>query len=1818
MVLRAQGSTMRQIPLRKSSLGLVLAGLVAAVTINYAAPPGEPLQGEIRANATTAGFQGNAAIARDADGDYVIVWSGAGTGDADGIFMQRYNRNGAAQGGETRVNTTVADNQRLPSVAMDAAGNFVIAWESNLQDGDGFGLYAQRYSAAGSPQGSEFRVNGYTASDQTQSTVAMSASGAFVIAWRSLLQDGSGQGIYAQLYDAAGTAVGGEFRVNTFTTNSQSAPSATMQPNGDFLIAWETNGQEGSGLGQAVYMQRYSASGVTLGAETRVNTTVAGNQSQPAAAIDGSGGFVVGWQGPDASGLGVYLQRYDASGIAVGDETPVSTTTAGDQTEISLGLDASGDLTAVWTGADADGTGVYLQRFDANSLPQGTETAVNGTTTDLQRKPAVAVDADGDIVVAWESNLQDGASYSTILRRYAGPETVDLSITQTDSPDPQQVSGAIAYTLTVRNNHLTSTATGVAALDSVVGSATGIVVTDTLPAGTTFNSSSGSGWTCANVTGALTCNYANALLASTSSSVTINVSAGLQAATLTNSATIAANQHDPVADNDATSEATAVCGLGAANPGTLQFSAASFAGSEASGLATVTVSRTGGSCGSVGANYQTGDGSAKDGDPNTEARDYTATTGSLAWAGGDAQSKTFTVPVTDDALNEASETINLTLSLPADAERGALGTQRNATIAIADNDALPGVTLGLTGAPIAETGGVATLTATLSEVSGQDVTANLAFGGNATLSDDYTRSATSIVIPAGELSASMTVAAVDDLRDEIDETVVVDIATVTNGSETGTQQATVSISDDDAEPAVQFSAATSMLAESAGSHSVIVQLSAVSGRDISVDFALTGLATTGSDYTIDTSSAPGLQGSPAIIPANGAGTATITVTVTDDALDEAVEDVVLTLTAASNATLGETTQRTVSISDNDATPTVVFTTASQTVAETNAGVTDVTMTAHLSAISGQTVTVPYGIGGTARNPQDHDAVVDSLVFPAGTQDVSYVFHVANDTLDDADTETVVVTLEAPTNATLGSTSTHTVSITDNDAAPSVSFGAASQSVAEDVAGGTASIAVQLSGASGRDVTVPLALSGTASNGSDYTVTGTPVLIPQGSTQAVVTVSISNDPATENDETAVATLSAPADGSATIGVIGQHTLTIVDNDVVPQLGFATATQSVIENVMLGTATVTLQLSRASSDDVTLPYSIAMISSANPEDYRIVSDNPLIIPAGSTSAYIVVEIADDASDEADQTLVFVMGTPENATAQAPTSHTLTILDNDDAPLLKFVPETQEVAEGGLVTVIVAPDVPSEKAISVAYTVDGTASGGGTDHDAQGGSFNLPAGAESASYSFNVAADALDEPNETIVFALAEATNAVAGGPQTVTILDDDQTPEVSLSATAASLAENGGTVELTAQLSSLSASDVVVGLGFGGGATGDVDYSGAVTEILIPAGSSSASITLSSLDDSLDEADEAILVAVTEVANAAETTPQLVAVTITDDDASPNVSLALSGDPVAENGGVATVTATLSAVSGRNVVVRLGFIGPAVSGSDYTRSATSIVIPAGASSGAITLTGINDTLDENDKALSVYVSSLVNGVEATEQQVTTTIVDDDPPPSVDLSISAASMAEAGGSVTVTATLSAVSARQVVVNLVFGSGAGMAIKGTDYSASAVQVTIPPGATSRSITLTASQDSLDETNEAATVNLGVIGNGVRGTVPKVSAAITDDDNPPAVTLSLSDSPLAEDGGVATVTATLDAVSGRAVTINLAYSGAASSGVDYSRSAASITIAAGATSGTVTLTGLDDTAVEGSEDLIVDVASAVNAAEATPQQVTATISDND
>ena len=372
-------------------------------------------------NTYTTKDQGFPAIAMDSGGKFVVVWEGEDQdGDSYGIFGQRYDSQGSPLGSEFQVNTYTTNDQRYPAVAMDADGDFIVVWQSYYQDGGGYGIFAQRYNSSGVAQGLEFQVNTYTSDSQRNPAVAMDSDGDFVIVWESYTPVTS-YDIFARIYNSQGVAQDAEFRVNTFATNNQTYPSVAMDADGDFVVAWTSYYQVGNNYN--IFARIYDSSGDTQSAELQINSSyITHIQQFPSVAMDADGDFVVTWQSDrqDGDAYGVFSRKYNSSGVAQDVEFQVNTYTAGSQTYPSIATDSDGDFVVVWTSEDQDGSGygIFAQRYDSSGVAQGSEFQVNTYTTSHQQYPAVVMDSDGDYVVVWQSDGQDGNGYGIFARSY--------------------------------------------------------------------------------------------------------------------------------------------------------------------------------------------------------------------------------------------------------------------------------------------------------------------------------------------------------------------------------------------------------------------------------------------------------------------------------------------------------------------------------------------------------------------------------------------------------------------------------------------------------------------------------------------------------------------------------------------------------------------------------------------------------------------------------------------------------------------------------------------------------------------------------------------------------------------------------------------------------------------------------------------------------------------------------------------------------------------------------------------------------------------------------------------------------------------------------------------------------------------------------------------------------------------------------------------------------------------------------------------------------------------------------------------------------
>ncbi len=327
---------------------------------------------EFQVNTATTMSQRNPSVAVDAKGNFVVVWeSPTADGANDGILGQRFSSNGAKLGGEFLVNTYTTGQQRSATIASTPSGEFVVAWFSFGQT-PFYQIFGQRFDASGAKMESEFPISGLNLADLRQPSVAMDRAGDFVVAWRSPLQDGSGYGVFARAFTPpTSPTTATPFLVNTYTTGNQDYPSVAAGKNGQFLVAWQSYPQDPN---TGVYAKRIDLSGSGTATEFVLNAYTTGSQTQPRVVFDGLAWTAV-WASAlqDGSGNSVVRRRQNLvpERIAADAHTSGSTLSDGngvlEPTETAIlepaWRNAGGNPVSLAGGATnftGPGTGIYL------------------------------------------------------------------------------------------------------------------------------------------------------------------------------------------------------------------------------------------------------------------------------------------------------------------------------------------------------------------------------------------------------------------------------------------------------------------------------------------------------------------------------------------------------------------------------------------------------------------------------------------------------------------------------------------------------------------------------------------------------------------------------------------------------------------------------------------------------------------------------------------------------------------------------------------------------------------------------------------------------------------------------------------------------------------------------------------------------------------------------------------------------------------------------------------------------------------------------------------------------------------------------------------------------------------------------------------------------------------------------------------------------------------------------------------------------------------------------------------------------------------
>ena len=1164
---------------------------------------------------------------------------------------------------------------------------------------------------------------------------------------------------------------------------------------------------------------------------------------------------------------------------------------------------------------------------------------------------------------------------------------------------------------------------------------------------------------------------------------------------------------------------------------------------------------------------------------------------------------TFTLTPTQDTVDEPNESVKVsgTTTVPG-------FTVRSKFLPITDDDAKPTVTLALSDTSIAEDGGVTTVTASLSHPSSvaTRVTVNLWPISPAKLSANRT-----LWIAAGRTASTgtVTVTGVDNDVDAANKRVAVQASTSNTVGVVPPVSVTLTLEDDDTR-GVTVSKSDLAIDEGDDGTYTVVLTSKPTGQVRVTPSRSSGDA----DVTV--------SGALTFRPANWDTAQTVTVRAAQDL--DAVDDTAVIGHVVSGADYGSVTAASVDVTvddDETASSGVTLTVSPKSVSEGSAATT-VTVTASLNGgTRGDATPVAVTVGsGTATSGTDFTAVAGfSISIPANTQSHTGSFTLTP-TQDTVDEPSESVKVSGTTTVTGFTVRGATVGIADDDASPTVTLSLSDASIAED--GGVATVTASLSHPSSvaTRVTVdlwPISPANLSANMTLWIAAGR-----TASTGTVTVTGVDNDVDAANKRVAV-----QGSTSNTVGVFppASVTLTLEDDDT---RGVTVSKSDLaIDEGDDGTYTVVL------TSKPTGQVRVTPSRSSGDADVTVSGALTFTTADWDTAQTVTVSAAQDP-DAVDDTAVIGHAVSGGDYGSVPAGSVAVTVDDDETAstgvTLTVSPES--VSEGaGATTVTVTARLNGGtrgEATPVSVTVGSGTAASGTDFTAVTGfSISIPANTQSNTGTFTLTPtqDTSDETNETVTVGGTTTVPGLSVTATTVELTDDDASPTVTLLLSDASIAEDGGVTTVTVSLSHASsvATTVTVSVSPDSPAVAG-DYGISANQALtIAAGrtASTGTVTVTGVNNDVDTADKTVRVQGAAGNTVGTSGPADVTLTLEDDDTR-GVTVSKS-DLDIDEGDDGTYTVVLASKPTGQVRVT-----PSRSSGDADVTVSGALTFTTAdwdTARTVTVSAAQDPDAIDDTAVIGHAVSGGDYGSVAAASVDVTVDDDETASSgVTLTVSPESVGEEAGATTVTVTARLNGAtRGDATPVAVTVGSGTATSGTDFAAvTGFSISIPANTQSHTgtFTLTPTRDTVDEPDETVTVGgtTTVSGFAVTGT----TVEIADDDASPTVTLSLSDASIAEDGGVTTVTASLDHASSEATTVTVSVSpdSPAVAG-DYEISAnQELMIAAGrtASTGTVTVTGVDNDVDTADKTVRVKGAAGNTLGASGPADVTLTLEDDD
>ena len=936
---------------------------------------------------------------------------------------------------------------------------------------------------------------------------------------------------------------------------------------------------------------------------------------------------------------------------------------------------------------------------------------------------------------------------------------------------------------------------------------------------------------------------------------------------------------------------------------------------------------------------------------------------------------------------------------------------------------------------------------------------------------------------------------------------------------------------------------------------------------LTITFETGGTGVFGADYTlIGADSFDGTTGT--LTFAASSSTATLTVDPLNNGNLDGNRTVQVTVVEAVNYKLGSGNNATGTIVDDE--NGITLSVAPGSIAEDAPGTLVYTFTR--SGSTDSAISVGFGVTGSASSGSDYSVLnaasfngsVGSVDFGVGVSQVSVLVDPLHDLVSEPD-ETVQFTLLSGAGYVVGTPNSATGTITNVD--PSVSVSVSPSTVSEDGIGNL-TYTFTRSGDTTAPLTIQFSVGGDATFSDDYTQTGADsfntntgtVTIPNGQSTATIIIDPTTDTNVESDETIQLTITSAA--GYDIGTPSSATGTIIDDDTRVTLNVTPAT--VVEG---GSLNLIYTFTRFGILDSPLTVDFNYSGTAtlgsdytpNGADVFNGGSGQITFGTGNDTAVLVVMPNDDNSVEPDETLNIMLAGGTGYTVDSPASALGTIV-NDDANVSVSV-SPSSVAEDSLQDLIYTFTRTGaiDSALTVDFSVGGTAmfatdysQSGASSFSTNAGSVVFGAGSSTATVIVTPTMDFSFEPDETVRLTLQSGAGYSLAAPSlaTGTIQNDDQAISATLSINDVTRSEDNGPVVFTVSLSQAVDVDVLVDFSTLTDTANDLDFTAATGTLTIPAGQTSATISVEIIDDAIVEANEQFFVVLSNV----QASGRNVTIaddrgigTIFNDDGTVTVSI---GDATrAEDNGSMTFTVFLNQPSAQDVTVDFNTEFDSAGSADFTPSTGTITIPAGLSVGTINVPITSDTIVELDEQFFVRLSNAQSGGQAlsiTDDRGIGTIINDDAS-----QVSVANVMQPEGDQPLVFTVSITQPFDVNVMVDFtvtdttgGPGPAFGINGgfgpfTQFQlvggVASGTVTIPAGFTSTTVEVDVPRDNVVTLQKSFTINLGNIDAGDRDFTISNGVAVGTVTNVDVASLTINDVSVDENAAELVFTISLD-----------------------------------------------------------------------------------